>query len=187
MVATTTKKAAAPRKVATHPTFLAMIQEAIKAHPEESRAGVSRPTIKKFLAATYKIDISSASNVHNLNNAIKRGSETGALVLPKGNSGRIKLAPKKPAAGKENAPPKKAAAAKPKKAAAPKPAAKKAAAKPAAAKPAAAKKAATTAKKPAAKKAAAASTTKKPAAAKPKAAAAPKKAPAKKAAAPKAK
>jgi hypothetical protein len=50
--------------------------------------------LSRFLAATYKIDISSASNVHNLNNAIKRGSETGALVLPKGNSGRIKLAPK---------------------------------------------------------------------------------------------
>jgi histone H1/5 len=96
MPATTsaTKKAAAPRKAAAHPTFLAMIQECIVAHPEDARAGVSRPTIKKWLSQKYKLDLSSASNVNNLSNAIKRGAETGALVLPKGIGGKVKLAPK---------------------------------------------------------------------------------------------
>ncbi|WVR03810.1 hypothetical protein IAU60_000806 [Kwoniella sp. DSM 27419] len=180
----TTKKAAAPKKAAaSHPTFLAMIQEAVKANPDGSRKGASRPAIKKYLADTYKIDMSSASNVNNLSNAIKRGEEKKELVLPSGISGRVKLAPKAKPAGKENVAPKKAAAPakKPaatatKKAA---PAAKKAtpAAKPAA------KKAAPAAKKaaPAAKKTVTA-TKKAPAA---KAAAGAKKAPAKKAAAPK--
>ncbi|WVQ85597.1 hypothetical protein IAT38_007763 [Cryptococcus sp. DSM 104549] len=178
---TATKKAPAAKKASAHPTFLAMIQEAIKSNPEDARKGVSRPTIKKFLADKYKIDMSAAANTTNLSNAIKRGAEKNELVLPSGISGRVKLAPKvKAAAGKENVVPKKPAA---KKAAAP--AAKKAAPakKPAAAKPAAAK--AATAKKPAAaKKAPAAKKTSAPkkapaakaAAAKPKkAAAAPKK------------
>ncbi|WOO83931.1 Histone H15 [Vanrija pseudolonga] len=175
----TAKKASAPKKPSAHPTFLAMIQEAIKAHPEDARAGVSRPTIKKYLANTYKLDLSAAANVNNLSNAIKRGQETGVLVLPKGIGGKVKLAPKKAAAGKENQAPKKAAKPAAKKAAA-KPAAKKTDAKPAAKKVTAAKKtaAAKTAapkKKTATKKAPAA----KAAAAKPKAAAkaaAPKKA-----------
>jgi len=38
--------------------------------------------------------MSSASNANNLNLAIKRGSETGALNLPKGLAGRVKLAAK---------------------------------------------------------------------------------------------
>ncbi|KAL1406403.1 hypothetical protein Q8F55_008102 [Vanrija albida] len=170
-----TKKAAAPKKASTHPTFLAMIQEAVKAHPEDVRAGVSRPTIKKYLSTTYKIDFSATANNTNLANAIKRGQETGALVLPKGIGGKVKLAPKKAAAGKENVAPKKPAAAKPKAAA--KPAAKKTDAKPAAKKVTAAKKTAA-AKAPAAKKKtatkkapaakAAATKAKKPAAAKPK-------------------
>ncbi|GFZ42572.1 hypothetical protein JCM24511_00288 [Saitozyma sp. JCM 24511] len=152
------KKAAAPKKASAHPTFLAMVQEAIKANPTEARAGVSRPTIKKFLADKYKLDMSSAANVNNLSSAIKRGSEKGDLVLPKGIGGRVKLPAKKTAAGKENVKP-----------AAKKPAAKKPAATKAA-KPAAAKKA-PAAKKPAAKKPAAKKTS------------APKKAPAAKAAA----
>ncbi|KAL7419578.1 hypothetical protein Q5752_005490 [Cryptotrichosporon argae] len=188
---TATKKAAPPaKKTAGHPTFLAMIQDAIKAHPEDARAGVSRPTIKKYLAEHYKIDMSSASNVNNLSNAIKRGAETGALNLPKGIGGRVKLVakPKTAAAGKENTPPKAAfakkpvakkaaprAAAKPATKAAPKtaakPAAKKTAAKPAAKKPAAKKTSSASAKKAPAAKAAA-----KPAAKK----AAPKKTAAKK-------
>jgi histone H1/5 len=69
-------------------------QECIVAHPEDARAGVSRPTIKKWLSQKYKLDLSSASNVNNLSNAIKRGAETGALVLPKGIGGKVKLAPK---------------------------------------------------------------------------------------------
>jgi hypothetical protein len=48
----------------------------------------------RFLADKYKLDMSSASNANNLNNAIKRGSETGALSLPKGLAGRVKVAAK---------------------------------------------------------------------------------------------
>lgn len=71
-----------------------MPQECIVANPEDARSGVSRPTIKKFLSTKYKLDLSSQSNINNLSNAIKRGSETGVLVLPKGIGGKIKLAPK---------------------------------------------------------------------------------------------
>ncbi|BEJ08647.1 hypothetical protein CcaverHIS641_0507410 [Cutaneotrichosporon cavernicola] len=172
MAPTVTKKAAAPRKASNHPTFLVMIQECIAAHPEDARSGVSRPTIKKYLANTYKLDLSSASNVNNLSNAIKRGAETGALILPKGIGGKVKLAPKAkkaPAADKENVAPKKAAA--------PKKKATSTTKKPAAAK-SAVKKATTTKKVPAAVKKT--STKKAPVAAKAKAAptkkAAPKKA-----------
>ncbi|EJT48070.1 histone H1 [Trichosporon asahii var. asahii CBS 8904] len=154
------------KKASSHPTFLDMIQEAILAHPEDARSGVSRPTIKKFLATKYNIDLSSASNINNLSNAIKRGADKGVLLLPKGVSGKIKVAAKaKKAAGKENEAPKKEA----KKPAAKKPAAKKAAPKKTATK-ATTKKATTTTKKTAATKAKApakkAATTKKTAAAK---------------------
>ncbi|EIW66583.1 histone H1/5 [Tremella mesenterica] len=167
-----TKKPAAPKKpnAAAHPTFLSMIQECIASHPEESRAGVSRPTLKKYLADKFKLDMSSQSNVTNLSNAIKRGAATGALTLPKGPAGRVKGGAKKAPAGKENVAPK----------AAKKPASKKAAPakKPAAAKKApAVKKPAAPAKKPASKKAAPAKKTSAP-----KKAAAPKAASAKPAA-----
>lgn len=122
-------------------------QEAVLAHPEDARAGVSRPTIKKFLAAKYNLDLSSAANVNNLSNAIKRGAENGVLLLPKGVSGKIKVAAKaKKSAGKENEAPKKEA----KKPAAKKPAAKKAAPKKAATTKAAAPKKTATKKAPAA-------------------------------------
>jgi hypothetical protein len=51
-------------------------------------------TFPRFLADKYKIDMSSASNTNNLSSAIKRGSEKGELLLPKGVSGRVKLPPK---------------------------------------------------------------------------------------------
>jgi histone H1/5 len=44
----------------------------------------------RYLAEKYKLDMSSAANVNNLNNAIKRGSEKGDLNLPKGLGGRVK-------------------------------------------------------------------------------------------------
>ncbi|WVN85659.1 uncharacterized protein L203_100808 [Cryptococcus depauperatus CBS 7841] len=133
-----TKKttSAVAKKPTTHPTFLSMIQECVIANKEDVRKGVSRHTIKKFLADNYKLDMSSAANINNLSNAIKRGAEKGELVLPSGMAGRVKAAPKssrKPVAGKENVAPKSAPV---KKAAAPvvkKPIAKKATAtKPAA-------------------------------------------------------
>jgi hypothetical protein len=48
-------------------------------------------TEPRFLADKYKLDMSSAANVNNLSSAIKRGSEKGDLVLPKGIGGRVKL------------------------------------------------------------------------------------------------
>ncbi|OWZ55039.1 histone H1/5 [Cryptococcus neoformans] len=149
------KTVATPRKATAHPTFLSMIQECISQNKGDARKGVSRPTIKKFLADKYKLDMSSAANISNLSNAIKRGAEKGQLTLPSGIAGRVKAGPKKPAlvlkksaSGKENVAPKKAVFAK--KAASTgtrKHAAKKGATAPAAIK-------AVPAKEPAAKKAA---------------------------------
>ncbi|KAI0374712.1 hypothetical protein BV20DRAFT_960860 [Pilatotrama ljubarskyi] len=140
------KAAAATKKTKTdkpaqddgkaHPSWKDMIKECIVAHKDESRSGVSRSTIKKFVSEKYGLDATSAVNLSHLNRAITNGAEEGLFALPKGPSGKVKLAPKtKPAPSNENiepAPVKKAAPAKkteaPKKAA---PAVKKAPAKPA--------------------------------------------------------
>ncbi|KAJ9125646.1 hypothetical protein QFC22_000608 [Naganishia vaughanmartiniae] len=178
-MAPTKKTTTAPKPKASHPPFADMIKNCIQAATEDTRLGVSRPSIKKFLATTYKLDMSSAMNIHNLNKAITRGAETGLFDLPKGIGGRVKLVKKaKASANKENTPPikkapaaKKTVAAAPKKAAAPKAAPKKAAVKPAAPKKAApAKKTAA----PTKTKAAAASKTATKAAPKKRAAAAKK-------------
>ncbi|PWY98233.1 hypothetical protein BCV70DRAFT_35855 [Testicularia cyperi] len=144
---------------ATH-SVMAMIKEAVLAHPAEARAGIGRATIKKYIQSHHPETAkgSEASFNTRVNQAITKGAAKKVFVLPKGPSGKVKLAPKV----KEE---KKPAA---KKVAAKKPAAKKVAAK----KPAAKK---TAAKKPAAKKTVSSTTTK---AAKP---AAKKAAPAKKA------
>ncbi|WVO19706.1 uncharacterized protein IAS62_000996 [Cryptococcus decagattii] len=102
------KTAATPRKATTHPTFLSMIQECISQNKGDARKGVSRPTIKKFLADKYKLDMSSPANISNLSNAIKRGALKGQLTLPSGIAGRVKAGTKKSAIGKENVAPKKA-------------------------------------------------------------------------------
>jgi histone H1/5 len=47
--------------------------------------------ISRYLAEKYKVDMSSAANINHLNNAIKRGGETGDLTLPKGLGGRVKV------------------------------------------------------------------------------------------------
>ena len=103
--------------------------------------GLSRPTIKKFLHKKHPetSKMSEASFNNHIAKAIARGAEKKTFVLPKGPSGKVKLAPsvKKTTAVKTPAAKKPVAA-------------KKAPAK----KPAAAKKATTT-KKPAAKKPAA--------------------------------
>lgn len=130
-----------------------MIKEAILAHPEESRGGLSRPLIKKYLQKKHPetSKMSEASFNNHISKAIAKGAEKKTFVLPKGPSGKVKLAPsakKAPAAKKT--PVKKAASA------TKKPAAKKTSTTTAAAKKPAAKKATTTTKKPAAKKTAAA-------------------------------
>ncbi|KAJ7805351.1 hypothetical protein B0H14DRAFT_3485223 [Mycena olivaceomarginata] len=81
--------------------------ESIVAHPEDARQGVSRPQIKKFVESKYKLTIGNAQNAQ-LSKALTTGTEKNIFVLPKGPSGRVKLAPKaKPAnasAAKENKP-----------------------------------------------------------------------------------
>jgi histone H1/5 len=90
-------------------------QEAITQHREDARSGVSRSAIKKaslaeygsfrvidvslqYAEEKYKLDMSSASNLHQLNLALTRGAEKETFVFPKGPSGKVKLAPKRPRA-----------------------------------------------------------------------------------------
>ena len=168
-------KAKKPAKKADHPPVAAMVSAAIAALKD--RKGSSLPAIKKYVAATYKVDIEKLAPF--VRRFLKKAVADGKLTQVKGTgaSGSFKLAkvekekkPKKVAAKKP------AAKKSPAKKAAKKPAAKKAktpkkekkAKKPASAKKPKAKKATKSpakkaAKKPAAKKPAA----KKPAAKKP--------------------
>merc|ERR1711884_939494 len=154
----TPKKAPAakkPKAKPTHPPTSAMIAAAIKALKE--RNGSSLAAIKKYIAATYKVDVVKLAPF--IRKALKKGVEAKKLIKVKA-SYKLAKEEKKPKAKKPKA---KKVKKSPKKAAK-KPAAKKAktpkkAAKPAAKKPAAKK----TPKKAAAKKPAA----KKPAAKKP--------------------
>ncbi|KIJ69463.1 hypothetical protein HYDPIDRAFT_106085 [Hydnomerulius pinastri MD-312] len=157
-----TSKTAA--KASSHPSWKEIVKACIVFNKEDSRSGVSRSTIKKYAEETYGIDV-TGTNLYQLNRAITTGVEAGIFALPKGPSGKVKLAPKaKPVAdgAKENSKPpstKKVAPASKKADAAPKKAAVTTK-KPAAAAPKKAtttKKVTTTAKKavaPAAKKAA---------------------------------
>lgn len=143
-----TKKAAAAKKPANHPTYLEMATAAIVALKE--RSGSSRQGILKYIQANYKVG--ENANVH-VKQCLKRGVANGKLVQTKGTgaSGSFKLA-------KKEAPKKKLAAKKP--SVAKKPSAKKTPKKTVAKKQ-------TPKKKPAAKKTAAKKTVKKPAAKKP--------------------
>ena len=158
-------------KKAEHPTYREMISSALGAMKE--RKGTSRQKIQKYIADTYKLDL-SASNSH-LKRALTSGVTKGAFLQTtgKGASGSFKLAPM-PAAGPKKRTKKvakkpavkKAPAKKRPKKSAPKKAAKKSAAKKRTAKKAAAKKAASkkkkvTKRKPAAKKASKKASTKK--------------------------
>merc|ERR1712242_663190 len=151
----TPKKAPAakkPKAKPTHPPTSAMIAAAIKALKE--RNGSSLAAIKKYIAATYKVDVVKLAPF--IRKALKKGVEAKKLIKVKA-SYKLAKEEKKPKAKKPKA--KKPKAKKPPKKAAT-PAAKKTpkkAAKPAAKKPAAKKAKATpkkAAKKPAAKKAA---------------------------------
>ena len=61
------------------------------------RQGVSRLTIKKYAEEKYNIDVIGV-NLSQLNRAITSGAEGGLFYLPKGPSGKVKLAPKVKAA-----------------------------------------------------------------------------------------
>lgn len=170
------KKVSAVKKPKTkpnHPPTSEMVDAAIAALKE--RGGSSVLAIKKYVAATYKVDVEKLAPF--IKKYIKGAVVKGHLLQTKGKgaSGSFKLSTKAPAKKSATKPksdkPKKTAAAKPKVAKKPagekKTVAKKAATK----KPAAAKKAVKP-KATAAKKTVKA----KPAASKPKAAAKPKKA-----------
>lgn len=148
--------AASPKKVAkakkpaakpTHPPVATMVPAAIAALKD--RKGSSLPAIKKYIAATYKVDVAKLAPF--IRRYLKKAVADGKLSQTKGSgaSGSFKLA--KPAAVEKKV----------KKPAAKKPAAKKSPKK--AAKKPAAKKAVKKAKTPKKEKKA-----KKPAAAKPK-------------------
>ena len=168
-------KAKKPAKKADHPPVAAMVSAAIAALKD--RKGSSLPAIKKYVAATYKVDIEKLAPF--IRRFLKKAVADGKLTQVKGTgaSGSFKLAKvekeKKPKVAKKPAAKKPAAKKSPKKAAK-KPAAKKAktpkkekkAKKPAAAKPKKpkAKKATKSPAKKAAKKPAAKKAAKKPAA-----------------------
>ena len=130
-------KAKKPAKKADHPPVAAMVNAAIAALKD--RKGSSLPAIKKYVAATYKVDIEKLAPF--VRRYLKKAVADGKLTQVKGTgaSGSFKLAKvekeKKPKAAKKPA--------------AKKPAAKKSPAKKAAKKPA---KKAKTPKKAAAKK-----------------------------------
>jgi histone H1/5 len=52
----------------------------------------------QYAEEKYKLDMNSASNLHQLNLALTRGAEKETFVFPKGPSGKVKLAPKRPKA-----------------------------------------------------------------------------------------
>lgn len=176
------KKAAKPKKPASHPKYSDMIKAALTALKE--KGGSSRQAILKYIIANNKVDAEAASR--HLRMALKAGVKNGTLKQSKGTgaSGSFKLgesAVKKPKAKKAAKPKKAAAVKKPKKAVTKKPAVEKKAAKPKAKKAKSPKKAkAAGEKKP--KKVAKSPAKAKKAPAKPKAkkAAKPKKAAAKK-------
>jgi len=101
-------KSAKPKvttSVTTRPSWKDIIKECIAANKEDARQGVSRSTIKRFAEETYKIDMSGL-NLSHLNRAFTSGAENGVFVLPKGPSGKIKLAPRaKTSVSKENSKP----------------------------------------------------------------------------------
>ncbi|KAN0060757.1 hypothetical protein ACQY0O_007415 [Thecaphora frezii] len=154
-------KKAASKKSSSSLTYEAMIKQAIAAHPADARAGISRSTIKKYLQSHFPETTNGSEAAFNtrVNQTITRGAEKKVFVLPKGPSGKVKLAPKEKTPAEKKPKEKKPASEKKpkekKEAATKKPAAKKTVAKKTVTGAAAPKKAAsssaTKAKKPAAK------------------------------------
>ncbi|OAX35005.1 hypothetical protein K503DRAFT_858871 [Rhizopogon vinicolor AM-OR11-026] len=130
------KTAASKTYHTTHPSWIDMITECITTTPDGTRHGVSRPAIKKFVDSKYHLEINPLAS-SQLNRAIHQGADKGRFVLPKGPSGKVKLAPRRHnEAAKENTKPaSKRSAAKESQAAPVKAASKTAAKKSRAAKP----------------------------------------------------
>jgi len=99
------KKAAPKRKTAgeKHPPFEEIIRECISEAVGDVRDGVSRPAIKKFIESRYGLEMSGLT-ISNINRAIINGEKKGVFVLPKGASGKVKLA-KSTTPEKENSTP----------------------------------------------------------------------------------
>ncbi|KAH6600904.1 hypothetical protein BASA61_002116 [Batrachochytrium salamandrivorans] len=91
------KKAAAAtttthKKNASHPPYKEMVTQALA--DLKSRNGVSRQAIKKYIHANFQA-LDANADIH-INQAIKRGAESGDFMQPKGASGPVKLAKKIP-------------------------------------------------------------------------------------------
>ncbi|KAI0807186.1 hypothetical protein C8Q74DRAFT_44270 [Fomes fomentarius] len=98
-IAVTSKKTKAAKPAAdekAHPSWKEMIKACIVETKE--RGGVSRSHIKKYITEKFGVDATTPVNLSHLNRAIANGAEDGTFALPKGPSGKVKLAPKtKPA------------------------------------------------------------------------------------------
>ncbi|KAI8582632.1 hypothetical protein K450DRAFT_226187 [Umbelopsis ramanniana AG] len=81
-------KVSSSTKKADHPSYEDMIQAAIVALKD--RKGSSRPAIKKYILANYKITPGSHFDTQ-IAAGIKRGADKGVFTLPKGPSGSVKL------------------------------------------------------------------------------------------------
>ncbi|KAK7043633.1 hypothetical protein VNI00_008244 [Paramarasmius palmivorus] len=100
------KGTASKTSSSSHPSWVEMIKKVVvnaaatlstviltPSPISDARTGVSRPQIKKYVETKYKIDLNPAAS-GQLNRAITSGSEKGVFFLPKGPSGKVKLAPK---------------------------------------------------------------------------------------------
>ena len=85
------KKAAKPKAKPTHPTTAVMVAAAITALKDKK--GSSRPAIKKYIAANYKVDIVKLGP--HLKKALKTGVEKKTLVALKDKKGSSHAAIKK--------------------------------------------------------------------------------------------
>ena len=111
-VKTPKKKAAAkPKKTASHPPYLEMVQKGIAALKE--RGGSSRQALLKYIVANFKVGENTTAVNARLKTALKNGVKNGALKQSKGTgaAGSFRLGEVK----KADKPKKAKAAAKPKK------------------------------------------------------------------------
>merc|ERR1711953_1298150 len=80
------KQAKMPTK-ASHPTYLEMVKAAIKAN--DSRKGVSRQAIMKYIVAEYKLDEAKAKAPLRL--ALKKGVDSKVLSNPPNHSSSYRV------------------------------------------------------------------------------------------------
>ncbi|KAL9538644.1 hypothetical protein MBANPS3_010780 [Mucor bainieri] len=87
-MATTTDAKPKAKKASEHPSYESMIVAAIS-HLKE-RKGSSRPAIKKYVLANFKVSPGSHFD-SQISGAIRRGAAKDVFSLPKGLSGTVKL------------------------------------------------------------------------------------------------